>query len=109
MNQIPPAAVVPKKSDWWLVFKKFLKHGTSIATFAPSSKFLARSTSSIAWGRNTTFKMVSPMLMTSPANNPPAITRPTLILLIPTYLANAKDYTWRIGLTIDWCMAHPIT
>src|SRR5262245_22708221 len=33
----------PKKSDWWLVFRKFLKHGTSIATFAPSSKFLARS------------------------------------------------------------------
>lgn len=33
----------PNKSDWWLVFRKFLKHGTSIATFAPSSKFLARS------------------------------------------------------------------
>jgi phospholipid N-methyltransferase len=34
----------PKKgNDAWLVFRKFLKHGTSIATFAPSSKFLARS------------------------------------------------------------------
>lgn len=28
--------------DWLLVFSKFLKHGTSIATFTPSSKYLAR-------------------------------------------------------------------
>ena len=30
-------------NDWWLVFRKFLRHGTSIATFAPSSKHMARS------------------------------------------------------------------
>ncbi len=39
----PTKPATPSKSDWWLVFRKFLKHGTSIATFVPSSKFLARS------------------------------------------------------------------
>lgn len=29
-------------SDWLLMCRKFLKHGTSIATVAPSSRFLAR-------------------------------------------------------------------
>jgi phospholipid N-methyltransferase len=29
--------------DWWLMFRKFLEHGTSIASFAPSSRFLSRS------------------------------------------------------------------
>jgi phospholipid N-methyltransferase len=29
--------------DWLLMFGKFLKHGKSIASFAPSSKYLARS------------------------------------------------------------------
>jgi phospholipid N-methyltransferase len=41
----PPAAPATKaapRGDWWLVFRKFLKHGTSIATFVPSSKYLAR-------------------------------------------------------------------
>ena len=28
--------------DWWLMCQKFVKHGTSIASFAPSSRFLAR-------------------------------------------------------------------
>ena len=28
--------------DWWLMFRKFVKHGTSIASFTPSSRFLAR-------------------------------------------------------------------
>lgn len=28
--------------DWWLMFTKFLRHGTSIASFAPSSRFVAR-------------------------------------------------------------------
>lgn len=28
--------------DWWLMFRKFVKHGTTIASFAPSSRFLAR-------------------------------------------------------------------
>lgn len=38
-----PTPHTQAKSDWWLVFRKFLRHGTSIATFAPSSKYLARS------------------------------------------------------------------
>ncbi len=29
--------------DWWLMFRKFLEHGTSIASFTPSSRFLSRS------------------------------------------------------------------
>ncbi|HEX3150165.1 MAG TPA: NAD-binding protein [Gemmataceae bacterium] len=29
--------------DWWLMLRKFIAHGTSIASFSPSSKFLARS------------------------------------------------------------------
>jgi len=37
-----PATPAIRRSDWWLVFRKFLKHGTSIATFVPSSKFLGR-------------------------------------------------------------------
>ncbi len=28
--------------DWWLMTKKFLRHGTSIASFAPSQRFLSR-------------------------------------------------------------------
>ena len=29
--------------EWWLMLRKFLSHGTSIASFSPSSRFLARS------------------------------------------------------------------
>ena len=29
--------------DWWLMLRKFVAHGTSIASFSPSSRFLARS------------------------------------------------------------------
>ena len=32
----------PKGSDWWLMFRKFLKQGRTIASFAPSSRFMAR-------------------------------------------------------------------
>lgn len=32
----------PTSPDWWLMVRKFAKHGTSIASFAPSSRFLAR-------------------------------------------------------------------
>jgi phospholipid N-methyltransferase len=35
----------PRKAsapDWWLMASRFLKHGTTIASFAPSSKYLAR-------------------------------------------------------------------
>ena len=28
--------------DWWLMVKKFFAHGTAIASFAPSSRFLSR-------------------------------------------------------------------
>lgn len=28
--------------DWWLMLRKFVAHGTSIASFSPSSRFLAR-------------------------------------------------------------------
>lgn len=37
----PPAArhATP---DWWLMLRKFMEQGTSIASFAPSSRFLAR-------------------------------------------------------------------
>jgi phospholipid N-methyltransferase len=31
-------------SDWWLMVRKFAQHGRSIASFAPSSRFLARKT-----------------------------------------------------------------
>jgi phospholipid N-methyltransferase len=33
----------PNRSDGLLILKKFLKHGTSVATIAPSSRFMARS------------------------------------------------------------------
>ncbi len=49
----PPAMDFPQRSnpraprsagpDWWLMFTKFLKQGTNIASFVPSSKYLARS------------------------------------------------------------------
>lgn len=32
----------PKGPDWWLMLTKFLKQGRSIASFAPSSRFMAR-------------------------------------------------------------------
>jgi phospholipid N-methyltransferase len=28
--------------EWWLMFRKFLEQGTSVASFAPSSRYLAR-------------------------------------------------------------------
>ncbi len=38
--------------DWWLMLKKFVSHGTSIASFSPSSRFLSRSMlKGIDWGR----------------------------------------------------------
>lgn len=40
-----PRASASAKSatpDWWLMTKKFLKHGTSIASFSPSQRFLSR-------------------------------------------------------------------
>jgi phospholipid N-methyltransferase len=31
-----------KGPDWWLMLRKFVSHGTAIASFSPSSRFLAR-------------------------------------------------------------------
>ncbi|HEV3437431.1 MAG TPA: rRNA adenine N-6-methyltransferase family protein [Gemmata sp.] len=40
---IPPAlASTPKGPDWWLMMKAFLRQGRKIASFAPSSKYMAR-------------------------------------------------------------------
>jgi len=40
---LKPAAKRPSATpDWWLMTKKFLRHGTSIASFSPSQRFLAR-------------------------------------------------------------------
>ena len=33
---------VPNSPDWWLMFTQFLKQGRTIASFAPSSRFMAR-------------------------------------------------------------------
>ncbi len=42
-NPNPPAhATVPKGPDWWLMMKAFLTQGKRIASFAPSSRFMAR-------------------------------------------------------------------
>ncbi len=40
---LKPTAKRPSATpDWWLMTKKFLRHGTSIASFSPSQRFLAR-------------------------------------------------------------------
>jgi phospholipid N-methyltransferase len=45
MSLTPPKARPDVASpDWWLMLRKFARHGTSIASFVPSSRFLARST-----------------------------------------------------------------
>jgi len=41
-NPNPPAAARPKGPDWWLMMKAFLRQGKRIASFAPSSRFMAR-------------------------------------------------------------------
>lgn len=38
----PPAAKRSAGPDWWLMLKAFLTKGRSIASFAPSSRFMAR-------------------------------------------------------------------
>ncbi len=39
----PPAPSGVAGPDWWLMMRAFLKKGRSIASFAPSSRFMARS------------------------------------------------------------------
>jgi phospholipid N-methyltransferase len=44
--ETPATQTAPKRHrgpDWWLMMKKFVSHGTSIASFSPSSKYLSRS------------------------------------------------------------------
>jgi phospholipid N-methyltransferase len=38
----PEPAAQPKGPDWWLMMKAFFRHGRKIASFAPSSRFMAR-------------------------------------------------------------------
>ena len=40
-NPNPPRSA--RGPDWWLMFTKFLKQGSKIASFAPSSRYMARS------------------------------------------------------------------
>ena len=37
-----PASAHHVSPDWWLMVQKFVRHGAGIASFAPSSRFLAR-------------------------------------------------------------------
>jgi phospholipid N-methyltransferase len=37
-----PTARQPRGPDWWLMMKAFFRHGRKIASFAPSSRFMAR-------------------------------------------------------------------
>ncbi len=48
MSLTPPTgrAVHTASPDWLLMLRKFAKHGTSIASFVPSSRYLARATCS---------------------------------------------------------------
>jgi phospholipid N-methyltransferase len=48
---LPPAlSVHPKGPDWWLMMRAFFRHGRKIASFAPSSRFMARKiTHDIDW------------------------------------------------------------
>lgn len=42
-NPNPPQAIrSPKGPDWWLMMRAFLTQGKKIASFAPSSRFMAR-------------------------------------------------------------------
>lgn len=48
----PVSARPGRGPDWWLMLRKFVAHGTSIASFSPSSRFLARSmVRGIDWAR----------------------------------------------------------
>lgn len=41
--RLPRPAGMPGGPDWWLMFRKFLRQGRQVASFAPSSRFMARS------------------------------------------------------------------
>lgn len=49
-SRVSPSA--GRGPDWWLMLRKFVSHGTAIASFSPSSRFLARSmVRGIDWAR----------------------------------------------------------
>lgn len=51
-GQTDPSNPPARRPDWWLMLRKFLAHGTSIASFSPSSRFLSRSMlKGIDWAR----------------------------------------------------------
>jgi len=53
-NPNPPARA-PKGPDWWLMMKAFLTQGKRVASFAPSSRFMARKIlDGIDWTRTRT-------------------------------------------------------
>ena len=55
--------------DWWLMLRKFVAHGTSIASFSPSSRFLSRSMlKGIDWARAKVVVSSGPGPGRSPAN-----------------------------------------
>ena len=39
---LPTPRLAKRPPDWWLFFNKFLRHGTAIASFVPSSIWLAK-------------------------------------------------------------------
>jgi hypothetical protein len=41
-NPKPQDSAKATPLDWWLMVRKFLEQGTGVASFAPSSRFLAR-------------------------------------------------------------------
>ena len=41
-SESAPTAMHPRGPDWWLMMKAFFRHGRKIASFAPSSRFMAR-------------------------------------------------------------------
>jgi phospholipid N-methyltransferase len=50
-----PAGRVPTGPDWWLMMRAFLTQGKKIASFAPSSRFMARKIlDGIDWGKART-------------------------------------------------------
>jgi phospholipid N-methyltransferase len=54
MNPKPPSRT-PKGPDWWLMMKAFLTQGKRIASFAPSSRFMARKIlDGIDWNKTRT-------------------------------------------------------
>jgi phospholipid N-methyltransferase len=51
----PTAGTTPKGPDWWLMMRAFLTQGKRVASFAPSSRFMARKLiDGIDWARTRT-------------------------------------------------------